>query len=286
MPFRAYTALLVLVAALALPAAAEAAGRPNVAALQVTLQARGLYGGTIDGIKGPRTTSAVRRFQQRRGLLVDGIVGPQTRRALGRYGRFRVGRRVMTDGMHGWDVAALQFMLAWQGFPFGAIDGHFGTRTGAALFRFQRWRRIGADGVAGPVTMRALRRKRPRTRLGFRRPVQAPIGDLFGPRGNRFHTGLDFTAWYGEPVFAARPGRVRGAGWTAGGYGNLVVLRHSRGTRSYYAHLSRVHVRVGQRVRRGTRIGTVGATGTATGPHLHFEIRVRGAAVNPLPALR
>jgi Peptidase family M23/Putative peptidoglycan binding domain len=286
MPFRAMTAPLVLAAALTLAPAAEAMGKPRVAALQVTLRDRGLYNGTIDGIKGPGTTRAVSRFQQRRGLLVDGIVGPQTRRALGRYARYRLGQRMITDRMRGWDVAALQFLLAWRGFPSGAIDGHFGTRTGAALFRFQRWSRIGADGVAGPVTIRALRTRAPRTRLRFGRPVRAPIGDVFGPRGNRFHTGVDFTAWYRTPVVAARAGRVRVAGWTAGGYGKLVVIRHRPGVRTYYAHLRSINVRVGQRVSAGRLIGRVGSTGNSTGPHLHFEIRIRGAAMNPLRALR
>ena len=286
MPLRAITALLVLVAALALAPAAEARGRPSVAALQVTLRARGLYYGTIDGIRGPGTTNAIRRFQRRRGLVVDGIFGPQTRRALGRYARYSLGQRMVTDGMHGWDVAALQFLVAWHGFPFGTIDGNFGIRTGAALFRYQRWRRIGADGVAGPTTIRALRSPPPRSPLAFRRPVGAGIGDRFGPRGDRFHTGVDFTAWRGDPVVAARSGRVSLARWTAGGYGNLVVIRHRYRVRSYYAHLSRITVGAGQRVRAGTRIGRVGSTGNSTGPHLHFEVRVRGAAVNPLPALR
>jgi hypothetical protein len=283
---RAVIALLALVAALALAPAAEARGKPGVAALQVALQARGLYPGPIDGYKGPMTTEAVRRFQARRGLLVDGIVGRQTRRALGRYARHLLGERVITDRMHGWDVAAMQFLLAWQGFPFGVIDGHFGTRTGAALWRYQNWCGIGADGVAGPVTIGRLRGRPPRIGLRFRWPIQAPIGDRFGPRGNRFHTGVDFPAARFAAVYAARSGQVRGAGWTPGGYGKLIVLSHGRGVDSYYAHLSRVHVRIGQWVRGGSRIGSVGSSGASTGPHLHFEIRVRDAAVNPLLALR
>jgi len=76
------------------------------------------------------------------------------------------------------------------------------------------------------------------------------------------------------------------AGWDSGGYGNLVVVRHPSRTFSWYAHLSTIAVRRGQWVVAGTRVGTVGATGYATGPHLHFEVRVRGAAVDPLTALR
>jgi murein DD-endopeptidase MepM/ murein hydrolase activator NlpD len=75
------------------------------------------------------------------------------------------------------------------------------------------------------------------------------------------------------------------AGWSAGGWGYLVAIAHSNGVRTLYAHLSRVSVRVGQRVAAGQRVGRVGASGYATGPHLHFEVRLRGAAVDPLPAL-
>jgi murein DD-endopeptidase MepM/ murein hydrolase activator NlpD len=76
------------------------------------------------------------------------------------------------------------------------------------------------------------------------------------------------------------------AGWNNGGYGLRVVLIHPYGVRTMYAHLSRIAVRVGQHVRTGGLLGRVGSTGVATGPHLHFEVRVRNAAVNPLPALR
>ncbi|MEO8291330.1 MAG: M23 family metallopeptidase, partial [Gaiellaceae bacterium] len=76
------------------------------------------------------------------------------------------------------------------------------------------------------------------------------------------------------------------AGWDSGGYGYLVVIAHRSGVRTFYAHLSSIRVRRGHRVEVGARIGRVGASGRATGPHLHFEVRTRGAAVNPLPALR
>jgi murein DD-endopeptidase MepM/ murein hydrolase activator NlpD len=217
---------------------------------------------------------------------VDGIPGSQTRRALGRYARHRFGTRLLHTGKAGWDVTALQFALAMHGFPSGTFDGGFGPHTDAALRRFQRWAHLGADGVAGPATYDALRRPRPRSPLHLRRPVRAAVGDRFGPRGNRFHAGLDFLAPYGASVVAAARGRVVFAGWNSGGYGYFVRIRHRHGVRTLYAHLSRVRVDRGQLVRRGTRLGNVGASGAATGPHLHFEVRVRGAAVNPLPALR
>jgi hypothetical protein len=285
MKVKALVATAVACAALVAPSAA-AMSRPNVAALQVGLQARGFYRGPIDGLVGPGTKAAVRRFQRRHHLVVDGLVGPQTRRAFGQYGRRRLGTRLLHAGMGGWDVAALQFALAAHGFPSGTFDGGFGPHTDAALRRFQHWARLGADGVAGRATYEALRRPAPRCPISFRRPVHAPIGDRFGPRGNRFHAGIDFPASYGAPIRAAAAGRVVHAGWSAGGYGYLVRLVNAHGVRTLYAHLSAVRVHRGQRVGAGDLLGRVGASGEATGPHLHFEVRIRGAAVNPLPALR
>jgi peptidoglycan hydrolase-like protein with peptidoglycan-binding domain len=265
---------------------AAARGRANVAALQVGLHSRGLYGGTIDGFYGPRTRRAVRRLQRRARIAVDGIAGARTHRALGRRGRPRLGRRAIRHGMSGWDVAALQFLLAWHGFPSGSFDGVMGAHTDRALRRFQAWAGIGADGIAGARTVRAVRGRSPRSPLRLRRPVRhTPIGDRFGPRGTRFHAGVDFPAPTGWNVRAAGNGRVRFTGYISG-YGNAVVLAHRRGVRTLYAHLSRILVRRGQRVRGGRRIALVGSTGFSTGPHLHFEVLVRGANVDPLSALR
>ena len=279
----AAVAAVALCAALAASAAepSHAAGRPGVAALQVALRAHGLYTGTIDGVRGRGTASAVRRFQARNGLAVDGVAGRQTRRALGRRGRPRYRSRGLSTGAFGWDVAALQFKLAWRGFPSGPMDGGFGPRTQAAVIRFQDWAGLGADGVVGRATFRALSRPIPRSSLSFARPVSGVRGDGFGPRGDRFHTGVDFAAGYGTPVYAARSGRVISAGYDAGGFGNLVIIRHGRGTTSWYAHLNRIRVGRGARVGQGARIGDVGSTGFSTGPHLHFEVRVRGASVAP-----
>ncbi|HEU4450347.1 MAG TPA: peptidoglycan DD-metalloendopeptidase family protein [Gaiellaceae bacterium] len=277
-------AALVLVA---LAPAAAAMGKPRIAALQVGLQARGLYAGTIHGRADDATRTALRAFERRRGLAADGLVDRATRTAFGRYGRYGLGARSLRTGMRGWDVAALQFLLAWHGFPSGTFDGELGPRTDAALRRYQAWRGLGADGVAGPATVRALRRDPPpASPLAVRAPLDAAAADRFGPRGSRFHAGIDFPARSGARVRAARAGVVVSAGWDAGGFGNLVVVRHGRGLRTLYAHLAAVRVAKGERVEAGERLGAVGATGLATGPHLHLELRVRGAAVDPLPALR
>jgi murein DD-endopeptidase MepM/ murein hydrolase activator NlpD len=257
----------------------------GVAALQVALHARGLYTGSIDGLRGPATTAAVRRFQRRAGLRVDGVPGLRTRRALGRYGRHLLGSRTLTRGAVGWDVAALQFLLAWHGFPSATFDGGFGFHTERALRRFQLWAGLAPDGVAGEATLAALRQPPAECPVSLAWPLVAPLGDGFGPRGIRFHAGIDLIASRGSPVGAAAPGNVVFAGFARGGWGKLVVIAHAAGVRTAYAHLSRVSVRPGQRVATGDSLGTVGATGHASGPHLHFEVRVRGAAVDPRPAL-
>jgi murein DD-endopeptidase MepM/ murein hydrolase activator NlpD len=213
------------------------------------------------------------------------VAGPSTRKALGRYGRHLFGTRPLTRGATGWDVAALQFLLAWHGFPSSTIDGGLGVHTERALRRFQRWSGLTADGVAGATTFAALRRAPATSPISLAWPVDAPVGDPFGPRGNRFHAGIDLVAPSGTPVAAAASGRVTYAGWLSGGWGNLVVVAHADGVRTMYAHLSSISARLGQRVTIGTRLGAVGASGDATGPHLHFEVRVRGAAVDPRPVL-
>ena len=276
--------LVCMALLLALPATAVAA-RSNVAALQVALRAKGVYSGTVDGIRGPLTRAGVRRVQARAGLAADGIAGPRTRSALGWRGRPRLGTRVIRNGRRGWDVAALQFLLGTRGFPAGPIDGEFGPRGVAALQRFQAWAGLAADGLAGPGTLAAVRRPPPRSILSFAAPLAIAPTDRFGPRGDTFHTGIDYPASAGTPVAAAGRGCVASAGYDGGGYGNLVVIQHRLGMTSLYAHLDRISVRRGTCLVAGHQIGTVGSTGRSTGPHLHFELRLRGAAVDPLSGL-
>jgi len=287
MPRPPWAGASLLAAAIALVCAGSGlgAGRSPVAALQVALSERGLYSGTIDGVAGPTTTAAVRAFQRHERLPVDGIAGVETRVALGRYGRHTLGTRPLRTGSFGWDVAELQFLLAWHGFPSGAFDGRFGWHTAGAVRRFQRFAGLAPDSVAGPATVHALHGPLPHLAVSLAWPVRARVGDRFGPRGPGFHAGVDLLAGPGTPVGAAARGRVVWAGYRRGGWGRLVTIAHGGGVRTMYAHLSRVDVRLGQLVRTGELVGRVGATGEATGPHLHFEVRVRGAAVDPLPAL-
>ena len=276
----------MVASALLLLFAAPAFGRgsASVAALQTALAVKGVYRGPVDGVAGPGTTAAIRKFQRRVGLAVDGVVGPRTRRALGRYARHPIGSRVLARGAVGWDVAGLQFELAWHGFPSWNFDGVLGGRTEEALVAFQSWAGLAADGRAGPATWAALRRSPLSCPIALQRPVGGPVTSPFGPRGRRFHAGVDLGAEEGTPVGAARAGRVVFAGWNDG-YGQLVTVAHHHGVVTMYGHLSEIDVSVGERVSSGEQLGLVGHTGDATGPHLHLEVRVRGAAVDPLPAL-
>lgn len=267
-------------ATVALPTAE--AGTPDVAALQWALLKRGLYHGALNGDGSSATDRAVRAAQRRAGLIVDGVVGPKTSKLL----RLRTfGSRQLRLHRRGSDVVALQFALAAHGFPSGVVDGVYGDHTEAAVRRFQRFAGLTVDGDAGGATFDALRRPPPSVPYPLLRPLDGSITDGFGPRGLRFHAGADIPAPQGTAISAAAPGRVSWAGWRDGGWGLLVVVADPDDVRTMYAHLSRVDVSLGQRVKPGSLLGQVGSTGDATGPHLHFEVRVRGAAVNPEPAL-
>ncbi len=99
--------------------------------------------------------------------------------------------------------------------------------------------------------------------------------------GMRFHSGIDLAGRSGAPIFSSSEGVVGTAGWSRG-YGLLVTLNHARGLETRYGHLLRLNVTPGQRIRQGDIIGFVGSTGVSTGPHLHYELRLNGIAVDPL----
>jgi murein DD-endopeptidase MepM/ murein hydrolase activator NlpD len=117
-------------------------------------------------------------------------------------------------------------------------------------------------------------------------PLDGSLSSGFGWRnisvaGNRFHGGIDLAAPSGTPIAAARDGVVSKAGWV-GAYGYVVYLDHGDGSQTRYAHMMRIDVEAGADVRQGDRLGLVGSTGASTGPHLHFELRFAGRAVDPL----
>lgn len=116
-------------------------------------------------------------------------------------------------------------------------------------------------------------------------PIEGPVASRFGLRGrHHMHAGVDITCPTGTTIIASRGGSVRFSG-REGGYGLLVILDHGDGTISYYAHMSKLIVKVGDKVEQGGRLGLSGRTGHATGPHLHFEIRTNERPVDPLTVL-
>jgi murein DD-endopeptidase MepM/ murein hydrolase activator NlpD len=112
-------------------------------------------------------------------------------------------------------------------------------------------------------------------------PVSGSVTSGYGMRWGRMHEGIDIAAPSGTSIWAAAAGTVIYAGWL-GGYGNLVVVDHGNGLATAYAHASAILVSVGQSVAQGETIALIGSTGHSTGPHLHFEVRVNGVAVDPL----
>lgn len=123
---------------------------------------------------------------------------------------------------------------------------------------------------------------------GFVRPVSGPITSPFGYRVHPIygttilHAGVDIGADSGTPIKAAQSGVVVSAGWMDG-YGNATILDHGGGVTTLYAHQSAFLVSAGERVTQGQSIGRVGCTGSCTGPHLHFEVRINGTPVDPMP---
>jgi murein DD-endopeptidase MepM/ murein hydrolase activator NlpD len=116
---------------------------------------------------------------------------------------------------------------------------------------------------------------------GYVWPVHGVLTSNYGWRWGRMHEGIDIAVSNGTPVVAAAAGTVIVAGWM-GGYGNLVVVDHGGGVSTAYGHNTSVAVGVGQQVAQGQLIAYSGNTGHSTGPHVHFEVRINGAAVDPL----
>jgi murein DD-endopeptidase MepM/ murein hydrolase activator NlpD len=154
-------------------------------------------------------------------------------------------------------------------------------RDSAAMTSFiqkEQARILGAS-AGGPVS--------PSSVQGFIYPLKGAIASGFGMRKHpiygdvRMHTGTDIDGKSGAPVVAAKEGRVIFAG-VFGGYGNCVIIQHGTGVSSLYGHLSSIDVSVGNNIGKGEFIGRVGMTGVATGPHLHFEVRINGDPKDPM----
>ncbi len=196
--------------------------------------------------------------------------------------RVRRMRGVFTD--LGLDAAQLEAAT-----PRGGMGGPFvpvKLRADAGAFERQLYR-------INVTRAQVDRLNRTLALVPYRKPV---IGEVeftsgFGVRSDPFlgrpamHTGLDFRAATGDPVRATANGKVVSSGW-AGGYGRMVEIDHGNGLSTRYGHMSEINVKVGDQIKIGQVIGAVGSTGRSTGPHLHYETRIDGEAVDPQKFLR
>ena len=123
---------------------------------------------------------------------------------------------------------------------------------------------------------------RPPQAVAIMWPLNAAPSSAYGPRRGRRHEGIDLPRPKGTPISAAANGRVVYSGQGMKGYGKVIVVKHNEDISTVYAHNSKNLVRMGERVKQGQVIARVGSTGRATGPHLHFEVRRRGVAEDPL----
>jgi len=183
-------------------------------------------------------------------------------------------------------------VLTELGVDMGKADGVGGPFVPARL-------PVGANGFEHQLhrisiaRMQFNRLTRSLVAIPLRKPIDGELemASPFGVRTDPFtgspamHTGLDLHAETGEPVHATADGTVTSAGWS-GGYGRMVEINHGNGLATRYGHLSAIDVHVGQTVKIGQVVGRAGTTGRSTGPHLHYETRVRGEAVDPVKFLR
>lgn len=145
---------------------------------------------------------------------------------------------------------------------------------------------VSAAIVKNPVVRVMARGTKNLVGIGkFLWPTGGRISSGFGYRGREYHKGVDIASPSGTPIYASDSGTVVHSG-RYGGYGNLVIIDHGNGYQTYYGHCKTLLVSRGDSVKRGQKIATVGMTGEATGPHVHFEVRVNGVAKNPLNYLR
>lgn len=152
-------------------------------------------------------------------------------------------------------------------------------------------------GEADPDTARANELLSSMDRINLyriaaeRAPFSMPVRENFrftsgyGMRWGRMHYGTDFAGPVGTPIYATADGVITHAGWSSG-YGRLIKIQHEFGIETRYGHLNAIRVQEGQRVSRGDRIGDMGNSGRSTGPHLHYEVRVGGEAINPMIYIR
>lgn len=180
------------------------------------------------------------------------------------------------------DPATLRRLGFYPAKPGGGVGGPFES-AGNSTFKtlFDSWKKLDQlqDGVI------AIPSDKP-VQVGV--TMMSPFGVRSDPFNHRaaMHPGIDLAGSYGTPIYATADGTVFRAGWNSGGYGNLVEIDHGRGITTRYGHMSAILVQAGEHVTRGQQIGRMGSTGRSTGTHLHYEVRIDGKAVNPIPFMK
>lgn len=189
-----------------------------------------------------------------------------------------------TSPIHIKPIAAI-LMVASSVTPALAQEGQLSPNAqAAAQFQaiFQSWKKLDAVSIVGNGAI-SIPSIQPINRFTFT--------SAYGVRSDPFagsaamHAGIDLASPTGTPIYATADGVVDRAEWF-GGYGNMVEIDHGKGIATRYGHMSRIAAKSGQRVKRGELIGYVGSTGRSTGSHLHYEVRIDGRAVNPVPFLQ
>jgi murein DD-endopeptidase MepM/ murein hydrolase activator NlpD len=187
-------------------------------------------------------------------------------------------------------VNGSRFRFSFARFAFavmaGATSVAASAETGDAEYKalFQSWKKMDQVGQSTPSDQGSMS-------VPSMKPVaNLQFTSLYGVRSDPFrgtaamHAGVDIPGPVGTPIYATADGVVGRSGWV-GAYGNLVEIEHGRGLQTRYGHLSKITVAPGTRVTRGQVIGMMGSTGRSTGSHLHYEVRMDGRAVNPVPYL-
>ena len=162
-----------------------------------------------------------------------------------------------------------------EGGPFESVKA---DPTFKALF--SSWKKLDTlqDGVIAVPSEKPVRTAAFTSGFGVR-------SDPFAARA-AMHPGIDLAGPIGTPIYATADGTVLRAGWNSGGYGNLVEIDHGKGIATRYGHMSAILVSAGQHITRGQQIGRMGSTGRSTGSHLHYEVRIDGRPVNPIPFMK
>jgi murein DD-endopeptidase MepM/ murein hydrolase activator NlpD len=168
--------------------------------------------------------------------------------------------------------------------PQAGVNGQGGPLDGNAdpTFKqlFNSWKKL--DNIASSAI--AIPSDKPVKTAAFTSGYGVRSDPFRG--GHAMHAGIDLAGPYGTPIYATADGTVERAGWNRGGYGNLIELDHGRGIETRYGHLSKILIHAGQPVKRGQLIGYMGSTGRSTGNHLHYEVRIDGKPVNPIPFMK